>query len=81
MTGRGSSARDVPQAIRNLAAHDISGTEEAEALEQLAALSLLARWVDGASVQELPGATGRARSLRLLPKRPGSQRRTGSRAR
>ena len=36
--------------VRNLAAHGIKEIDEQEALEQLAALSLLARWIDGAKL-------------------------------
>ncbi len=35
------------EAVRNPATHEFEELEEAEALEQLAALSLLARWLNG----------------------------------
>jgi hypothetical protein len=38
------------QGIRNWAAHDLSDTDEAIALEYLASISVLARWVESASV-------------------------------
>lgn len=50
--GVGSFARGAYQAIRNPANHDELGElDETEAVEQLAAFSLLARWVDGATVE------------------------------
>jgi hypothetical protein len=38
------------RAIRNIATHDLTQPEELIALEQLAALSVLARWIDNAEV-------------------------------
>ncbi len=50
--GAGSFARGLYQAIRNPANHDELGElSETEALEQLAAFSVLARWVDEATVE------------------------------
>ncbi|MFE9232037.1 TIGR02391 family protein [Cellulosimicrobium funkei] len=50
--GVGSFARGAYQAIRNPANHDELGElDETEAVEQLAAFSLLARWVDEATVE------------------------------
>jgi hypothetical protein len=40
----------VMQAIRNPATHDLAQPDEQVALEYLAALSVLARWIDGATV-------------------------------
>jgi hypothetical protein len=37
--------------VRNPTAHEVTELEETEALERLASLSLLARWVDGASLE------------------------------
>ncbi|WP_081481181.1 TIGR02391 family protein [Saccharomonospora azurea] len=52
--GAGNFARGVYSAIRNPNAHD-EGDElaENEALEQLAAFSILARWVDTAVVESI----------------------------
>lgn len=41
-------------AIRNLATHDLNEPDEQVALEQLAALSVLARWIDDAKVKTAP---------------------------
>jgi len=40
--------------IRNLATHGVEEFDEQEALEQLAALSVLARWIDAADVVSAP---------------------------
>ena len=40
------------QGIRNAQAHGTDDLDEQEALEQLAALSVLARWVESSSVVE-----------------------------
>lgn len=49
--GAGSFARGVYSAIRNPNAHEeLDELDENQALEQLAAFSILARWVDGAAV-------------------------------
>lgn len=49
--GAGNFARGVYSAIRNPIAHEIDEElDENEALEQLAAFSILARWVDAATV-------------------------------
>ena len=45
-----SFGRGCMQAIRNIATHQSDEPEEQEALEQLAALSVLARWIDDADV-------------------------------
>jgi hypothetical protein len=52
--GAGSFARGVYSAIRNPNAHE-DGDElgESEALEQLAAFSILARWVDAAEIETI----------------------------
>ncbi|MBT2511341.1 TIGR02391 family protein [Streptomyces sp. ISL-98] len=53
--GAGSFARGVYSAIRNPIAHELDHElEENEALEQLAAFSILARWVDEADVETTP---------------------------
>jgi Protein of unknown function (Hypoth_ymh) len=44
--------RGCVMGIRNVSVHDIEGREEQVALEQLAALSVLARWIDDAAVVE-----------------------------
>jgi hypothetical protein len=44
--------RGCMQAIRNIATHLGDEPDEQDALEQLAALSVLARWIDSASVLE-----------------------------
>ncbi|MFJ8747358.1 TIGR02391 family protein [Embleya sp. NPDC127516] len=50
--GAGSFARGVFSAIRNPIAHELDHElEENEALEQLAAFSILARWIDAAGVE------------------------------
>lgn len=50
--GAGNYARGVYAAIRNPIAHEIDEElNENEALEQLAAFSILARWVDAATVE------------------------------
>jgi hypothetical protein len=50
--GAGNFARGVYSAIRNPIAHEEGDElEENEALEQLAAFSILARWVDAATVE------------------------------
>ena len=41
-------------AIRNIVSHNLAVPDEADALEQLAALSVLAKWVDRARVEESP---------------------------
>lgn len=51
--GAMSFGRGCFQAIRNLQAHGTSDLSEREALEYLAALSVLARWVDTAVVAEV----------------------------
>ncbi|WP_409491601.1 TIGR02391 family protein [Amycolatopsis sp. cmx-11-12] len=52
--GAGNFARGVFSAIRNPNAHE-DGDEisESEALEQLAAFSIVARWVDNATVETI----------------------------
>ncbi|MEH0557650.1 TIGR02391 family protein [Streptomyces sp. B21-101] len=53
--GAGNFARGVYSAIRNPIAHEEGDElEENEALEQLAAFSILARWVDAATVETAP---------------------------
>ncbi|MFE2672229.1 TIGR02391 family protein [Streptomyces mirabilis] len=53
--GAGSFARGVYSAIRSPIAHELDHElEENEALEQLAAFSILARWVDEADVETAP---------------------------
>jgi hypothetical protein len=53
--GAASFARGVYSAIRNPIAHEIDQElEENEALEQLAAFSILARWIDQAEVSTTP---------------------------
>ncbi|MFF8937325.1 TIGR02391 family protein [Streptomyces paradoxus] len=53
--GAGSYARGVYSAIRNPIAHELDHElEENEALEQLAAFSILARWIDQATVETAP---------------------------
>ncbi|CAD12002.1 hypothetical protein (fragment), partial (plasmid) [Streptomyces coelicolor A3(2)] len=50
--GAAAFARGVYVAIRNPIAHELGDElKEHEALEQLAAFSLLARWVDDATVE------------------------------
>ncbi|MFB9430605.1 TIGR02391 family protein [Streptoalloteichus tenebrarius] len=50
--GAGNFARGVYSAIRNPIAHEqLDELDENEALEQLAAFSILARWVDAATVE------------------------------
>lgn len=52
--GAGHFARGVYSAIRNPNAHDeLDELSEHEALEQLAAFSILARWVDNATVETI----------------------------
>lgn len=52
--GAGFYARGLYQGIRNPANHDqLPELSEGEALEQLAAFSVLARWVDGATVEKV----------------------------
>jgi hypothetical protein len=46
-------ARGCAQRIRNLATHEEAEPEEQVALEQLAALSVLARWIDDANVERV----------------------------
>jgi hypothetical protein len=41
-------------AIRNLTSHHSQEPDEHEALEQLATLSMLARWIDQAAVERAP---------------------------
>lgn len=49
--GAASFARGLYSAIRNPIAHEVDEElDENEALEQLAAFSILARWVDAAAV-------------------------------
>lgn len=51
--GAGNFARGVYSAIRNPTAHeDLDELDENEALEELAAFSILARWVDAATVDK-----------------------------
>lgn len=51
--GAGNFARGVYSAIRNPSAHeDLHELDENEALEELAAFSILARWVDAATVDK-----------------------------
>jgi hypothetical protein len=50
-SGAGNFARGCVQRIRNLSDHRTDEPSEAVALEQLAALSLLARWIDEAIVE------------------------------
>ncbi|MFJ7201633.1 MULTISPECIES: TIGR02391 family protein [unclassified Streptomyces] len=53
--GAAAFARGVYAAIRNPIAHEQGDElEENEALEQLAAFSLLAKWIDGATVEPAP---------------------------
>ncbi|MEU1410144.1 TIGR02391 family protein [Streptomyces sp. NPDC005731] len=53
--GAGSFARGVYSAIRNPIAHELDHElDENEALEQLAAFSILARWIDDANVETAP---------------------------
>ncbi|HET6354744.1 TIGR02391 family protein [Streptomyces sp.] len=53
--GAASFARGVYSAIRNPIAHEIDHElDENEALEQLAAFSILARWIDDADVETTP---------------------------
>lgn len=53
-------------AIRNPAAHDGADIDETVALEQLASLSMMARWVDGAELTLAGSAcSGRGGWLRL----------------
>ncbi|WP_370413863.1 TIGR02391 family protein [Streptomyces fradiae] len=53
--GAGSFARGVYSAIRNPIAHELDHElEENEALEQLAAFSILARWIDDADMVTSP---------------------------
>lgn len=50
--GAASFARGLYSAIRNPIAHEVDEElDENEALEQLAAFSILARWVDAAAVE------------------------------
>lgn len=52
-------------AIRNVAAHEEDELSEHEALEQLAALSLLARWIDECELEDATRiAGGEAKSSR-----------------
>lgn len=52
--GAGAYARGLYQGIRNPANHDqLPELSEGEGLEQLAAFSVLARWVDGATVETI----------------------------
>jgi hypothetical protein len=48
--GAMSFGQGCMMAIRNLATHDLDEPPEQEALERLAALSVLARWIDAAEV-------------------------------
>jgi hypothetical protein len=43
--------------IRNVVSHDTSEPQPEIALEQLAALSILARWIDAASLQTAQAPT------------------------
>ena len=52
--GARSFGQGCAQGIRNLQAHGTKDLAEQEALEYLAALSVLARWVDSATVQKAP---------------------------
>ncbi|WP_097966321.1 TIGR02391 family protein [Streptomyces sp. or20] len=53
--GAAAFARGVYAAIRNPIAHEAGDElEENEALEQLAAFSVLARWIDSATVEKAP---------------------------
>ncbi|MEU8699197.1 TIGR02391 family protein [Streptomyces sp. NPDC048680] len=53
--GAGSFARGVYSAIRNPIAHELDHElDENQALEQLAAFSILARWIDEADVETAP---------------------------
>jgi hypothetical protein len=52
--GAGSFARGVYSALRNPIAHEEDELEESHALEQLAAFSILARWIDEARVVVSP---------------------------
>jgi hypothetical protein len=49
-----SFAPGVQMTIRNSAAHGLGELDEQSALERLAALSLLARWVDDCDLVEMP---------------------------
>ncbi|MFF8250031.1 TIGR02391 family protein [Streptomyces griseus] len=53
--GAAAFARGVYAGIRNPIAHEAGDElEENEALEQLAAFSILARWIDTATVEKAP---------------------------
>ncbi len=56
--GAMSFGRGCFQGIRNLTAHGTSELTEQQALEYLAALSVLARWVDAAKVDAAPSEPG-----------------------
>ena len=53
-------APGVQMTIRNSVAHGAGQLDEQAAVERLAALSLLARWVDECDLVEAPAGSGKA---------------------